>query len=177
MSQFGKLVAPGIIRFERLLPGAIDDVWAYLTESEKRGRWLAKGEMDLQVGGRVDLHFFHAQLSPVKEKTPEKYGSYESGVHIYGYITRCSPPTLLSFTWDEASGEKSEVTFELAKKSSEVLLTVTHRYQGHSRIAMIGFASGWHAHLYFLESCLKKQVPGGFWEVHTRLEKVYEKRL
>ena len=92
MSQFGKLVAPGIIRFERLLPGAIDDVWAYLTESEKRGRWLARGEMDLQVGGRVDLHFFHAQLSPVKEKTPEKYGSYESGVRIYGYITRCSPP-------------------------------------------------------------------------------------
>lgn len=177
MSQFGKIIAPGVIRFERLLPGTTEDVWAYLTESEKRGKWLAKGEMDLKVGGRVDLDFFHAELSPVKEKIPEEFVSYENGVSIFGYVTRCSPPSLLSFTWDEGSGEKSEVIFELMQKGDKVLLTVTHSYQGGRRKTMVGFASGWHTHLCFLANCLESKTPDGFWTLHTNVEKEYEKRL
>ncbi|HUK06032.1 MAG TPA: SRPBCC domain-containing protein, partial [Burkholderiales bacterium] len=49
------LIQPSTIRFERLLPGPIERVWEYLTVSEKRAAWLAAGEFDLRVGGRIEL--------------------------------------------------------------------------------------------------------------------------
>jgi len=33
------LLAPATMRLERLLPGPVERVWAYLTESEKRAAW------------------------------------------------------------------------------------------------------------------------------------------
>jgi uncharacterized protein YndB with AHSA1/START domain len=36
MNDYGTIAAPAEVRFERLLPGPIETVWAYLTESEKR---------------------------------------------------------------------------------------------------------------------------------------------
>jgi uncharacterized protein YndB with AHSA1/START domain len=51
MSEYGVVTEAGTIRFERVLPGPIERVWAYLTESKERGKWLASGEMDLRVGG------------------------------------------------------------------------------------------------------------------------------
>lgn len=38
---YGEKIAEESIRFERLLPGPIERVWAFLTESDKRGQWLA----------------------------------------------------------------------------------------------------------------------------------------
>jgi uncharacterized protein YndB with AHSA1/START domain len=49
------------MRLERLLPGPVERVWAYLTESEKRATWLCGGEFELRVGGRVRLEFDHAR--------------------------------------------------------------------------------------------------------------------
>ena len=57
------LVKPSTIRLERLLPGPVERVWAYLTESKKRATWLAAGEFDLRVGGKVELHFQNSKLS------------------------------------------------------------------------------------------------------------------
>src|SRR5690606_21562606 len=124
MENYGKIIAPGTIRFERLLPGPIERVWAYLTDSEKRGKWLASVEMDLKVGSKVHLHFFHADLSSHQETLPEKYKSYEHGSSFTGTVIRCTPPTLLTFTW----GDGSEVTFELQKQGEKVLLVLTHRH-------------------------------------------------
>jgi len=71
MTNYGTFTEPGTIRFERLLPGPIERVWSYLTESKKRGKWLATGEMELRVGGNVELIFNHADLSPHTEQVPE----------------------------------------------------------------------------------------------------------
>ena len=57
------LIKPSTIRLERLLPGPIERVWAYLTESNKRATWLAAGEFDLRIGGRIELHFDNDKLS------------------------------------------------------------------------------------------------------------------
>jgi uncharacterized protein YndB with AHSA1/START domain len=38
------------LKIQRLLPGPIERVWAYLTQSELRRRWLAAGEMEMKVG-------------------------------------------------------------------------------------------------------------------------------
>ena len=62
MSEHGVVTEPGTIRFERLLPGPIERVWAYLTEADKRRQWFAGGEMELRAGGKADLLFRHAEL-------------------------------------------------------------------------------------------------------------------
>ena len=77
--DFGTLLESGVVRFERLLPGPIERVWAYLTEPEKRARWLAGGEMELWVGGRVELRSRHADLSPVAAPTPERFAESAEG--------------------------------------------------------------------------------------------------
>jgi uncharacterized protein YndB with AHSA1/START domain len=172
----GVATEAGAVRFERLLPGPIERVWAYLTESEKRGKWLAAGPMELRVGGKVELRFRHADLSPRLEPTPDRYKQYEEGARVFGRVTRCDPPRLLGYTWGEEDGSETEATFELTAQGREVLLVVTHR-RLHDRRAMIGVAAGWHTHLAILSDTLLAREPRPFWSTHTRLEAEYEKRL
>lgn len=47
-SDYGVLTEAGTIRFERLLPAPLERVWAYLTDGEKRARWLCGGAFDLR---------------------------------------------------------------------------------------------------------------------------------
>jgi uncharacterized protein YndB with AHSA1/START domain len=37
------LIEPGTVKMERLLPGPVERVWAYITESDKRAKWLCAG--------------------------------------------------------------------------------------------------------------------------------------
>ena len=76
----------------RLLPGPIERVWAYLTESDKRGQWLARGEMELFEGGKVQLYFLHEDLSPVPGPVPERFRDKSSGHHFTGTVLRVNAP-------------------------------------------------------------------------------------
>lgn len=174
MSDYGVVTGPATVRLERLLPGPIERIWAYLTESEKRGKWLAPSPMDLRLGGPVVLHFHHADLS-VEKATPERFTKIEKGHTLHGHITRFDPPRLLTFTWGEGETD-SEVTFELAPQSGDVLLALTHRRLA-DREAMVSVASGWHAHLGILIDNLNGMEPRPFWSTHAQLEAEYEKRL
>jgi uncharacterized protein YndB with AHSA1/START domain len=174
MNEYGVMTEPGTIRLERVLPGPIERIWAYLTESEKRRKWLAAGDMDLRVGGKTQLNFRHDELT--SEPTPERYKKMEEGFNFTGRITRCDPPRLLSYTWNEQSGMNSEVTFELTPRGSEVVLVLTHRNLT-DRANMISVAGGWHAHIGILIDHLNGRAPPGFWSAHARLEKEYDKRL
>jgi uncharacterized protein YndB with AHSA1/START domain len=173
MNDYGTVIEAGTVRFERLLPGPIERVWAYLTDSEKRGRWLASGPMELRPGGRVELRFVHASLSPEAEEVPEKYRDCADGAGFAAKVTRCEPPRLLSHTWG-SSGD-SEVTFELTPRDGEVLLVLTHRRL--ERGEMISVAGGWHTHLCILADHLEGRTPKPFWATHARLEGEYEKRI
>ena len=51
------LLAPATVRMERLLPGPVERLWAYLTESKKRATWFCGGEFELRVGGHARLQF------------------------------------------------------------------------------------------------------------------------
>jgi uncharacterized protein YndB with AHSA1/START domain len=157
------------VRLERMLPGPIERVWAYLTDSEKRETWLASGVFDLRVGGRADLHFDHSNIT--SEKYPDGKGKHDSP----GKITRIEPPRLLSFTFG-AAGPESEVTFELRPEGKGVLLTITH-VRLANRNTMIGVASGWDVHVGILEDRLNGETPRPFWSNHARLKKEYEARL
>ena len=43
MSEYGVVTEPRTIRMERLLPGPIERVWGYLTDTAERGKWFATG--------------------------------------------------------------------------------------------------------------------------------------
>jgi uncharacterized protein YndB with AHSA1/START domain len=159
------------VRHERVLPGPIERVWAYLTDSEKRKTWLASGVFDLRVGGKADLHFDHSNIT--SEKAPDEYkgGKHDSP----GTITRLDPPRLLSYTFG-AAGPESEVTFELEPRGKGVLLVITHRRIA-DRKTMINVAGGWDVHVGILEDRLNGEEPRPFWSNHARLKKEYEARL
>ncbi len=171
MNDYGTILESGAIRFERLLPGPVERVWAYLTESDQRGKWLASGAVEPRVGGQVALHFKHADLSPHKEPAPEKYRSLEGGASFSAEVTRFEPPRLLSHTW----ADNSEVTFELTPQGEQVLLVLTHRRLTPSEMQSV--AGGWHTHLGILADHLDGREPRPFWSTHARLEAEYERRL
>lgn len=171
--DYGVVTGPGTVRLERLLPGPMERVWAYLTEPEKRRKWLAGGPMELRVGGKVELEFHHAELS--SEKTaPEEFQKYECGIGMKGEITRCEPPRVLSYTWGEGQG--SEVTFELSAEGKDVLLVITHR-RLPNRSEMVGVASGWHSHVAILIDQLNGVEPRPFWTTVLTTKEEYDKRL
>jgi uncharacterized protein YndB with AHSA1/START domain len=174
MSDYGVVAGVGTVRLERVLPGPIELVWEYLTDSKKRGTWFAAGEMELRVGGKVELVFHNADLSPHEEPVPEKFEKYE-GYRSGGHITQLDPPRLLAFMWVDPESE-NEVTFELTPRDGETLLVITHRNLT-KREEMLGVSSGWHIHLDILEDVLRGVTPRPFWSTLEKYEKEYEKRM
>lgn len=175
MSEYATVASPDTVRLERVLPGPIERVWVYLTESEKRAKWFAGGPMELRAGGRVEFNFRHADLSA--EKTPpERFKKYNEGHSFLGRVTACDPPRRLAYTWGDETGKHGEVMFELTPRGKNVLLVLTHR-RLPDRKEMLSVAGGWHAHLGILEDVLAGREPRGFWSTHAKLEKEYEKRL
>ncbi|HEV2483586.1 MAG TPA: SRPBCC domain-containing protein [Puia sp.] len=169
MEQYGILTAPDTLRFERTLPGPIGKVWAYLTESDKRGLWLAKGEMELVEGGKVELQFVHQELSPIPGATPEKFRDVNCS--FTGKVLRINAPYLLAFTWDGGS----EVSFELEPEQGNLVrLTVTHRKLTPEQYST---APGWHTHLDILDARLHGKTTDNFWKIFLQLEAAYQKRL
>lgn len=175
--SYGKMVETETIRFERLLPGPIERVWEYLTDSEKRGKWLASGKMERHVGGTVELIFNHKNLSPEADPIPDKYKDMDEVSTMQGTVTKYDPPHTLSYTWGEEAGYDSEVTFELANEEDRVRLVLTHRKIGDDIEQLMGIAAGWHTHLNILSDCLEGVDPKGFWSVHMPLEEEYARRL
>jgi len=168
--ELGKIIAPGVIRFERRLPKPIETVWAYLTDPEKRGQWLAKGKMDLRVGGEVELEFLHADLSNEWVATPDRFKHMEKGHRFSGTVTRCEIPFVLAFTWQG----NSEVTFELMEEKDCIRLVLTHRKLGEDPRTMISVGSGWHTHLHILVDRMLHREPPSFWTTYVQMEAQYE---
>lgn len=177
MDEFGTLTRADTLVIERDLPGPIERVWSYLTDPNMRGAWLARGPMDLSIGGRVELVFDNAKLSSKDDAPPAKYAEYACATSLVGQITVCEPPRLLGFTWGEgADGDASEVRFELSPRGDRVHLVLTHR-RLNSRDEILSVAGGWHTHLDILLARLAGTEPESFWRMHTKLEAEYARRL
>lgn len=172
MSKYGKISGTGI-SFERLLPGKPEEIWEYLSQSKKRGEWLASGEMELKKGGKGELHFHHKDLSKVKETIPEKFREYEKGQTMETEILEVKKPELLSFTWEGGS----HVTFNLKRKEDNVLLRLEHDGIAGSVHNFVSIAAGWHSHLEILEDKLFGEDAPGFWSLYNKYEAEYQERL
>ena len=166
------LVEPGTVRLERLLPGPLERVWAYITESDKRAKWLASGEFDLRLGGKIRLEFDNCSLSSEKT-TPEKYRDRGMG-KFDGVITRLEPMRALAHTWAWNGGD-TEVSYELTPKGKDVLLTIVHRRLGKDLTPSV--MGGWDVHTGILEDVLNGVEPRPFWSTHGELEKEYAASL
>ena len=174
MDDYGVVLESGAVRFERLLPGPVERVWSYLTESEKRGQWLASGAFDLRVGGRTEMLFKHSDLTD--ETPPEVYRNvHENGVRSTGTITRYEPPRIIAFTWGGCDESESEVEFELVPKGGKVLLVLTHRKLA-SKAEMTSVSGGSHMHLGLLDGVLSGNPRRGFWSRFKALDADYAAR-
>ena len=176
MNDYGEMLDETTVRFERLLPGPIERVWSYLTEGEKRARWLCGGKTEPTVGGHVDMHFHNASLSRADDiERPEKYKDLPEKMFYTGKVTRYEPPHVLAHTW-EFEDEASEVCYELREHGDKVHLVLTHR-RLETNETRLGVCGGWHTHLDILLDVLEAREPRPFWETHTALEAQYEQRL
>jgi len=165
------VIEPGTVKLERLLPGPIERVWAYITESDKRAKWLCAGEFDLRVGGKVSLEFDNARLSG--EQNPAGRGPHVST----GVITRLEPPRLLAHTWTwKGERDDMEVTYELTPRGKEVLLVIVHR-RVKDRELQANVMGGWDVHTGILEDVLKGIEPRPFWKTHAKLAAEYAASL
>ena len=49
-ASYATLSDASTLQIQRVLPGPVERVWAYLTDGELRRQWLAAGEMRLEPG-------------------------------------------------------------------------------------------------------------------------------
>ena len=166
------LIEPGTVKLERLLPGPVERVWAYITESDKRAKWLAAGEFELRVGGKARLQFNNEAL-PNDGGVPPEYKGRGMG-QFEGVITRLEPHRVLSHTWTWNGGD-TEVTYELTPRGKDVLLTIVHRRLGKDLVPAV--MGGWDVHTGILEDILKGVEPRPFWKTHSKAEKEYAAAL
>jgi uncharacterized protein YndB with AHSA1/START domain len=170
----GVATGPDTVRFERLVPGPIERAWSWLVEADKRGRWLASGEMAPRVGAEFTLSFRHNSLTKVPGAPPDAFKAIAESGHVSQHrVTRFEPPHALAFTWAGGSdGGESEVSFELASEGDLVRLVLTHRRLG-DRATMAGVAGGWQVHLKVLTEKLNGREPAPFWDLFREGSALY----
>ena len=166
---YGVLTEPATLTIQRLLPGPIERVWAYLTDSDLRRKWLAAGEMEMKVGAAFELVWRNDELTNPPGQRPTGFPAEH---RMEGRITELDPPRKLCFAWKDSG----DVSIELEAKGDEVLLTLIHR-RLPNRSTMLGVSTGWHVHLDLLVARVRGEEPPPFWDGFAKLRKEYDRRL
>lgn len=166
---WGIVTEPATLTLRRRLPGPIERVWAWLTDSDLRRRWLAAGTMDLAVGAPFELVWRNDTLTDPPGRRPDGFAEEH---RMACRITEVDPPRRLAFTW-QGSGD---VSFDLAPAGDDVLLTVIHR-RLPDRATLLSVGPGWHAHLDLLVSRVTGGPAAPHWDHWTRLRGAYDARL
>jgi uncharacterized protein YndB with AHSA1/START domain len=167
--NYGILAEPTTLRIERQLPGPIDRIWSYLTDSDLRRQWLAAGAMEQMVGAPVELTWRNDELTNPPGERPEGMGAEHS---MTCEVVAIDAPRLLAISWGSTGG----VTFTLEEKGSEVLLTIVHKRVEDPSV-LLNVSAGWHSHIDVLEARLRGTTPVPHWENFVQLRDVYAERL
>ena len=169
-STYGELIEPATLKIQRVLPGPIERVWDYLTNSELRRKWLAAGDMDAKAGAGFELVWKNDELTDPPGNKPDGFGSEH---RMQSKIIEAEPPHKLAFEWQGGG----DVTFTLESRAdNRVLLTVVHR-RLRDRSTMLKVAAGWHAHLDVLAATINETRPAPFWDHWSRLKQDYDRLL
>jgi len=165
---FGVLTEPATLTIERLLPGPIERIWSYLTESDMRRKWLASGTMEQKPGANFTLTWRNDELSNPPGKRPEGFSDEHS---MESRVIEIDKPRKLVFTFGQG-----EVTITLATQGEDVLLKLVHT-RLPERAVMLKVAAGWHAHLDVLAARASGKDPEPFWDHWLELKDEYDKRI
>lgn len=167
--RYGLLTEPATLTITRLLPGPVDRIWAYLTDSDLRRQWLAAGAMEEKVGAPVELVWRNDELTDPPGARPDGFGPEH---RMLCEIVAVDAPRLLSISWGSTGG----VTFTLEEKGEEVLLTIVHKRIEDPEVRL-NVSAGWHAHLDVLEARTRGSEAAPHWDNWTRLRGEYAERL
>ncbi len=137
------------LRFERLLPGPPMRIWEYLTRPSLLATWLGEGEIELHVGGYVELKFSHREF----RDAPAPASS------ISGVVTHCDPPESLAYYWTDYESI-SNVMFEIEPRGGEVLLLLTHARLPKPYVSVA--REFWKTRLGYLEEQIRGSQSGIF---------------
>jgi uncharacterized protein YndB with AHSA1/START domain len=168
---YGVLTEPTTLKIQRLLPGPIERVWAYLTESDLRRQWMAAGEMEMKVGAPVTFVWRNDELTTPPGQRPAGFAEEHS---MLSRIIALDPPRKLVISWGEKQGE---VTFTLEPAGKKTLLTVIHRRLPDDRAVKLSICAGWHMHLDVLVARFSGTETGPFWDGWSRLKGEYDPHL
>src|SRR5580698_161789 len=169
LDAYGALIEPATLKIQRLLPGPVERVWAYLTESDLRRQWLAAGQMEMKIGAPFELVWRNDELTDPPGQRPNGFGEER---RMQTRIIELDPPRKLAFAWDGGG----DVSFELEPKGNQVLLTVIHR-RLPDRTTLLKVAAGWHMHLDVLVARMTGNEPAAFWDGWSRLQKEYDRQI
>jgi uncharacterized protein YndB with AHSA1/START domain len=165
----GTLVDGSTLRMQRRLPGPIERVWSYLTDSDLRRQWLASGVMILQPGASFELVWRNDSLSASANERPDGFSDESRATCQFVEV---EPPRHMRYLWPGVG----EVSIELESVGDEVMLTLTHR-QLVGEGLILNVCAGWHAHLELLIARLEGSKPPSLWGTWKRLRKDYEEQL
>ncbi|MFT4028700.1 MAG: SRPBCC family protein [Protaetiibacter sp.] len=144
------------VRFQRLFPVTVEQLWAYLTSADGLTRWIADGEIG---PSRASLRF------------------HDNGSRIDGDVLIWQPPTVVEFEWNggptQAGG--SRVRFELSETAEGSQLVLTHSRVVPSTAP--DFAAGWHRHLDTLSAVVAGTEPAEDRPSWDELRQHYQARL
>src|SRR5690554_1485902 len=70
LDAYGSLIEPATLKIQRLLPGPIDRVWAYLTDGDLRRQWLAAGAMNKKPGTSFEFVWRNDELTDPPGQRP-----------------------------------------------------------------------------------------------------------
>jgi uncharacterized protein YndB with AHSA1/START domain len=169
LEAYGVLTEPATLKIQRLLPGPIERVWAYLTESDLRRQWLAAGQMEMKVSAPFELVWRNDELTDPPGQRPP---SFPDEHRMQSRIVELNPPRKLAIAWGSTGG----VSFDLEPMGNDVLLTLIHR-RLPDRSTVLNVGAGWHMHLDILVARARGQEPEPFWDGWSRLKKEYDLRL
>jgi uncharacterized protein YndB with AHSA1/START domain len=169
LDAYGVLTEPATLTIQRLLPGPVERVWAYLTESDLRRQWLAAGQMEMRVGAPFELVWRNDELTDPPGQRPEGFSEEH---RMQSRIIELDPPRRLAIAW----GNSGDVIFELERRGEKVLMTLIHRrLPDRDTTLMIG--AGWHMHLDVLVARVTGEQPEPFWDGWSRLREEYDRRV
>ncbi len=167
---YGELTGLTTLKIQRTLPGPIERVWAYLTESDLRRQWLASGDMTLQADTRCELVWRNDELTQPPGARPDGFSAQHS---MEVRIIEADPPHKLVFTW----GVNGQVSIELDAQGDEVLFTLVHLRLPDDREIRLKVSAGWHSHLDVLVARVSGTEPVAFWDGWRRLHEEYAQRI
>jgi uncharacterized protein YndB with AHSA1/START domain len=168
-ADYGVVSAASTLTIERLLPGPLERVWAYVTESELRRLWLAAGDMPLTPGATFTLTWRNDELSDPPGERPEGFGEEHT---MTCEMLEVDAPHRLAFRF----GNAGTVTITLEKRGERVLLRLVHA-GAPNRSVLLSVSAGWHAHLDILVARLCGDRPEAFWTRWASLKEEYDARL